>query len=87
MISTITATQRFNALHPAIRVNATELFVDRLRNMQDLDTCIEVSAVVGKNTLMELYRTATIVPYRFLYIQLIATDKDELFSQTFDKTR
>ncbi|MFM7052862.1 MAG: hypothetical protein ACKOYN_12150, partial [Planctomycetota bacterium] len=46
---TITATQKFNALHPIIRVNATELFVYRLRNMKDLETFIdEVSAVVDK---------------------------------------
>ena len=38
MISTITATQKFNAIHPIIRVNATELYVYRLRNMKDLDT-------------------------------------------------
>ena len=31
MISTITATQKFNARHPIILVNATELYVYRLR--------------------------------------------------------
>ena len=35
MISTITAAQKFNAIHPIIRVNATELYVYRLRNMND----------------------------------------------------
>ena len=34
-INTITTTQKFNALHPIIKVNATDLFVYRLRNMQD----------------------------------------------------
>ena len=47
MISTITSTQKFNAIHPIIRVNATELYVYRLRNTKDLDTFIEeVSAVL-----------------------------------------
>ena len=32
MISSITATQKFNSIHPIIRVNATELYVYRLRN-------------------------------------------------------
>ena len=55
MINTITATQKFNAIHPITRVNATELYVYRLRNMNDLDTFIdEVSAVFDKTTLLEL---------------------------------
>ena len=53
MISTITATQTFNAIHPIIRVNATELYVYRLMNNKDLESFIdEVSAVVDKNTLL-----------------------------------
>ena len=66
-ISTITATQKFNALHPIIRVNATELFVYRLRNMNDLETFIdEVSTVVDKKPSLELYHTATNKHYSFL---------------------
>ncbi|MFM7981844.1 MAG: ATPase/DNA packaging protein, partial [Candidatus Fonsibacter sp.] len=73
MISTITATQKFNAIHPIMRVNATELFVYMLRNMKDLDTFIdEVSAVVDNNTLLNLYHTATAEPYSFLYVKLTA---------------
>lgn len=86
MISTITATQKFNALHPIIRVNATELFVYRLRNMKDLETFIdEVSAVVDKKTLLDLYHTATSEPYSFLYVKLTARNKNEMFYQNFDK--
>jgi hypothetical protein len=32
MISTITTTQKLNAIHPIIRVNATEIYAYRLRN-------------------------------------------------------
>ena len=54
MISTITATQKFCCLHPIVRVNATELYVFRLRNMKDLETFIEeVSAVYDKKKLLE----------------------------------
>ena len=50
MLTTITATQKFNAVRPIIRVNATELYVYKLRNMKDLDTFIdEVSAVLYSN--------------------------------------
>ena len=67
MISTITATQKFNAIHPIIRVNATELYVYRLRNTKDLDTFIEeVSAVLNNKSLLELYHIATSEPHSFL---------------------
>ena len=85
MISTITATQKFNAIHPIIRVNATELYVYRLRNMKDLDTFIdEVSAVFDKKSLLEIYHMATSEPYSFLYVKLTAKDKNEMFYQNFN---
>ena len=86
MISTITATQKFNAIHPIIRVNATELYVYRLRNNKDLESFIdEVSAVLDKKTLLELYNIATSKPYSFLYVKLTAKNKNEMFYQNFDK--
>ena len=76
MVSTITATQKFSAIHPIIRVNASELYVYRLRNYKDLETFIEeVSAVADKKTLMELYNLATSEPFSFLYVKLTAKNK------------
>ena len=50
-------------------VNATELFVYKLRNMKDLKTFIdEVSAVLDTKTLLEIYHTAT---YSFLCVKLL----------------
>ena len=67
MINTITATQKFNAIHLIIRVNATELYVYTLSNTQDLDSFIdEVSAVLDKKSFLELYHIATSEPYSFL---------------------
>ena len=81
MISTITATQKFNAIHPIIRVNATELYVYRLRNMKDLDTFVEeVSATIPKKTLMQIYEKCTSEPYSFLYVKLTAKSIHEMFS-------
>ena len=55
MINTITATQKFNDIHPISRANATELFVYRLRNMKDLETFkYEDSSIIIKETLLEL---------------------------------
>lgn len=86
MISTITATQKFSAIHPIIRVNATSLFVYRLRNYKDLETFIdEVSAVTDKKTLMDLYNMATSEPYSFLYVNLVAKSKNDMFFVRFDK--
>ena len=85
-ISTITATQKFSSIHPIIRVNATELYVYRLRNYKDLETFIdEVSAVADKKTLMELYTMATSEPYSFLYVKLTAKSKKDMFYIRFDK--
>ena len=85
-ISTITATQKITAIHPIIRVNATSLFVYRLRNYKDLETFIEeVSAVTDKRILLQMYRMATAEPYSFLYVKLTAKDKNDTFFIRFDK--
>ena len=79
-ISTIVATQKFNCLSTLIRVNASELFVFRLRNNQDLQTFIdEVSALVDKQTLLEMYKLATKEAFSFLYIKLTAKDINDMF--------
>ena len=85
MISTITSTQKFNAIHPIIRVNATELYVYRLRNTKDLDTFIEeVSAVLDKKTVLQLCNVATSEPHSFLYVKLTATNKNDMFYMNFN---
>ena len=65
--STITATQKFSSIAPTIRVNATELYVYRLKNYKDLETLInEVSAVADKKTLLHIY----ICIYIYIYIYI-----------------
>jgi hypothetical protein len=79
MISTIVATQKFSAIHPIIRTNATELYVYRLRNYKDLESFIEeLSALYDKKTLLKLYERATDAPYSFLYVKLSAKTKGEM---------
>jgi len=86
VISTITATQKFSAIHPIIRVNATELCVHRLRNYTDLETFIEeVSATCDKKTLLDLYNVATDEPFSFLYVKLTAKKKEDMFYVNFSK--
>ena len=79
-ISTITATQRFCCLSPIIRTNATELYVFRLRNQNDLDRFLEeVSAVLDKKTLLKIYQECTKEPFSFLYVKLTKTIQDMFF--------
>ena len=85
-MSTITATQKFSSIAPIIRVNATELYVYRLRKYKDLETFIdEVSAVADKKTLLQIYKMATDEPYSFLYCDLRAKTKNDMFMIRFDK--
>ena len=72
-ISTVVSTQNFTAIAPIIRGNATFLIVYRLRNSKDLETCLEeLSAMLPRKELIEVYQLATKEPYSFLYINLVA---------------
>ena len=85
-ISTITSTQKFNAISPIIRVNMTELYVFRLRNIKDLEAFIEeVSALADKKTLLEIYNLATEDQFSFLYVKLNSKSKQNMFYIRFDK--
>ena len=79
-ISTIVSTQEFSAIHPIIRVNATELFVFRLRNYQDTSMFLEeMGGMIDKKTLLDIYKLATKEAYSFLYVKLNAKSLDNMF--------
>ena len=85
-ISTVVATQKFNALSPIIRVNASDLYVFRLRNYSDLQAFLdEVSAIADKNSILEMYSMATDEPFSFLTVKLTAKNKNDIFMIRFDK--
>ncbi len=85
-ISTIVSSQKFNAVAPIIRVNATFLVVYKLRNTKDLETFLEeISGMIGRKELIELYQMATKDPYSFLYINLVAPKLNDTFFITFSK--
>ena len=85
-ISTIVASQKWSALAPIIRVNATELFIYRLRNYKDIECYLdELSALYDKKTLLDVYNQATSQPYSFLYVKLTAPKKEDLFYQNLIK--
>jgi len=85
-ISTVVATQKFNALSPIIRVNASDLYVFRLRNYSDLQAFLdEVSAIAPKDVILEMYRLATDEPFSFLTVKLTSKDRNKIFMIRFDK--
>ena len=84
-ISTFIATQKFNALATIIRVNADSLYVFRLRNYLDLNTFLdEVSAIVDKKALLQMYKKATDIDFGFLTVKLTSRDKTKMFMVKFD---
>ena len=85
-ISTIVSSQKFYAISPIIRINATQLYIFKLRNYKDLESVIEeLSAIYDKQTLLKIYHTATDQAYSFLFINLMVHTKKEMFFINFDK--
>ena len=86
MISTIVSTQKYRAISNIIRVNATNLYVFRLRNGGDLEALIdELNALTDKKTLLQLYNMATAEPYSFLFIKLNAKKLNDMFYVRYEK--
>ena len=80
MISTITSTQKFRAIGNIIRINITELYVFRLRNLHDLQAFLEeVSALADQKTLLDIYNLATKEDFSFLYVKLNSKSKNDMF--------
>jgi hypothetical protein len=62
------------------------MFVFRLRSAKELldNVLYELSALYPKQTLVQLYEAATREPYGFLYVNLMARDKVEMFFRRFE---
>ena len=78
---------KFTAIHPIIRVNASELYVFRLRNYSDLQTFLDELGGVcaNKQTLLEMYKEATNTPFSFPYCRLTQKNKNEMFYINYNK--
>lgn len=84
-ISTICSIQKYKSLANIVRANMTEIYVYKMRNQNDLESLLEeLSALYDKKTLLEIYNMATTEPYSFLYINLMAKHKEEMFFLKFD---
>ena len=80
-ISTITSVHRIRSVvNPIVRAQCTAIFMFRQKAFFELQNFLEEnSATVGKDILEKVYRIATAQPYQFLYIDLRATDPNEMF--------
>ena len=72
-ISFILSTQKYRSLANIIRLNASSLYVFKLKNQAELDGFAEESsALVAKKALLEMYKEATKEPYSFFTLISIA---------------
>ena len=63
---TIVSTQKYRAISNIIRVDATNLYIIRLRNGGDLEALIdELNALTDKKSLLQLYNLGTSEPFHF----------------------
>ena len=86
-MSVILSTQKYNVLAPIIRLNASALFVFRLKNMNEVNAFLEEnSALVDKKALYEMYQQAVnYKPYSFFYINTNAKDVANMFYINFEQ--
>ena len=86
-ISCILSTQKYNVLALIIRLNASALFIFRLKNMNEVNSFLEeTSALVDKRTLYDMYQQAVnFAPYSFVYINTNAKDVNNMFYINFEQ--
>jgi hypothetical protein len=84
-ISTILSTQKYNAVSTIIRTNMDSMYLFRLRNANDLEAVLlELSALLDKKVLLEVYTKATQERYSFLFIKLTSPTINDMFFVKFD---
>jgi hypothetical protein len=84
-LSSIVSVQKLRVVHPIIRVNATSMFVFRLRSKAELDAIVEEnSAHYGPKATEQIILKATTEPYSFLWLNLSAKNPEDLFWLRFE---
>ena len=85
-LSVITASQKYNALAPIVRLNTSSLYIFKLQNMAKVAAFVqEQSALVDKKTVYDIYKLATEEPYLFLFVKLRESDLNKIFTVRFQK--
>jgi hypothetical protein len=84
-ISTFISSQKLRSISTIVRTNFCSLVFFRLRNYKELEALIEeFSALLPKETMLEIYNAATKKQFDFLYINLLAHDPRDMFFRNFD---
>ena len=85
-VSVICSTQKYNVLAPIIRLNASSLYIFRLKNASELMSFIqEKSAIVDKQQLLDMYHQAVnFAPYSFFYVNMNSKDINKMFHINFE---
>ena len=79
-LNVLCAVQRFRVLRPIIRTNISDLFVFRLRSLKEQEAIVEeTSAAYGRDTTERILEKAIEEPYSFLWVNLRATRKEDIF--------
>ena len=86
-VSVICSAQKYNVLAPIIRLNASSLYIFRLKNASGLMSFIEEnSAIVDKQQLLDMYHQAVNdAPYSFFYVNMNAKDINKMFHIRFEQ--
>ena len=86
-VSVICSTQKYNVLAPIIRLNASSLYIFRLKNASELMSFIEEnSAIVDKQQLLDMYHQAVnFAPYSFFYVNMNSKDINKMFHINFEQ--
>ena len=83
-ISTILSTQKYNVVSTIIRTNMDSMYLFRLRNANDLQAVVdELSALLDKKVLLEVYHKATEKRFSFLFIRLTSPTINDMFMINF----
>ena len=84
-ISTWVSSQKLRLISAAVRVNQQFLCCWRLRNQHELDAVVEeLSALLPKEQLYQLYEQATREPYSFLFVYYLKP-RNEMFFKRFEE--
>ena len=71
-LSVITATQKYNALAPIVRLNTSSLYIFKLKNMKEIETFIEEqSALVDKKLCMKFTKLLLKNPTPFYLLNFV----------------
>ena len=83
-ISTILSTQKYTAISTIARTNMDSMYLFRLRNANDLQAVVdELSALLDKKVLLEVYHKATEKRFSFLFIRLTSPTINDMFMVNF----